>query len=321
MSPKTWMFSKLIVVLLVVSWHNPARGQPASVGPKQQAHVPGRASALPKNDFRFDLAPEPGALSLAQAEPRQARILEEGTGSPQSEESAAPLSLNYELAGPYHLRSAAPEPPGELVIKNIFGWSTARDGSDDDAEYELEIEWGIVPNHELIFEVPVEMGDGSVTGNGDAEVGWHWRLWEEKDWVPAFGMRNFVRLPTGVDSSGVDYEWIGLITKSIVPGTLRFNANPFIKSVNGDNEPDARHFLWGGSLGLDWRVRDDLILVGLYRYEAGEIEGTRDNHTLELGADWKIAEHHKVGFATEIGLDGDSNGPALGAKFSYMISF
>lgn len=231
------------------------------------------------------------------------------------------MDMNYDLAGPYELRSADPETTGVWEVKNIFGWSTAKDGTSDDFEYEFEIEWGVAEDHELIFEVPVTLGDGRVDGNGDVEIGWHWRLWKETDELPAFAMRNFVRLPTGDDSSGVDYEWIGLFTKSIIPGKLRFDANPFFKSVNGDNEPDARHFLWGASLGLDWRVNDDLKLVGLYRYETGELEGTRDNHSLELGGEWEFAEHQELGFSGIVGLDGDDSGPALGANISYIISF
>ena len=256
-------------------------------------------------------ADEPGAYQEEHAE---------GTEYEQVVERETVDELSWDLAGPYHLRSADPEDLGGLEFKNIFGWSTSK-GEDDDFEYEFELEWGFARNHELIFEVPVELGDGRVEGNGDVELGWHWRLWEEQDWIPAFAMRNYLRLPTGDGSSGVDYEWVGLITKSVIPGKLRLNLNPFVKSVNGDNEEDARHFLWGASLGADYRLSDDLVLVGLYRYESGELEGTRDNHSLEFGADWSISEHQEIGFGLEVGLDGDDHGPALGATISYILSF
>jgi hypothetical protein len=231
------------------------------------------------------------------------------------------FQLNYDLAGPYEMRSADPETYKDMEIKNIIGWSTSKDGTDDDYEYEFEIEWGVAPNHELIFEVPVELGDGRMDGNGDAEFGWHWRLWEEQDMLPAFAMRNFIRVPTGVDSSGVDWKWIGLFTKSIVPGKLRFDVNPFVQTVNGNNEEEARHFRWGAIVGLDWRVREDLVLIGSYHYENGELEGTRDNHMLEFGGEWEFAKHHELGFSTQIGLDGDGEGPDFGAKISYIYEF
>ena len=228
---------------------------------------------------------------------------------------------HWEIEGPVFLRSADPEPPGEVIVKNIFGWETTKGGGSDDFEYELEIEWGIVQDHELIFELPFEIGDGHVEGNGDLTLGWHWRLWDEQDALPAFAMRNLIRVPTGVDSSGVDYTWRGLFTKTLIPGTMRLHVNPFLSSINGENEEDARPFRWGTAIGVDYRLADDLLLVTDYKYENGQFEHTRDNHSAEFGLDWRIADHQKLGFALEVGLDGDSEGPSLGAKISYMFSF
>ncbi|MCB9850733.1 MAG: hypothetical protein H6817_08510 [Phycisphaerales bacterium] len=268
-------------------------------------------------DFDMQLHAADAAPTVQLAAYEQSYLPEEG-----DDEMGGAMNddMNWDLAGPYEMRSADPEPAGVVELKNIFGWSTTK-GESDEFEYEFEIEWGVNEDHELIFEVPAELGDGAVEGNGDLELGWHWRLWREGEWMPAFAMRNFVHLPTGYHSGGVDYEWIGLFTKSIIPGKLRFDANPFIKSVNDHREEEARHFLWGGSFGLDWRASDELILVALYRYETGELEGTRDNHYVQIGGEWDLDEHSEIGFSTTVGLDGDENGPALGAKISYIYSF
>ncbi|MCB9849424.1 MAG: hypothetical protein H6817_01815 [Phycisphaerales bacterium] len=302
--------SLCVFTMIAMAWMaGPAVGQGTMQDPD---------AALVSRPYDFQLHADDAAPStrLAQYEPS---FLPQGDddamgGGDETDE------MNWDLAGPYEMRSADPEPNGVVEMKNIFGWSTTK-GESDEFEYEFEIEWGVAEDHELIFEVPVELGDGAVDGNGDLEVGWHWRLWRESDWMPAFAMRNFLRLPTGYHSSGVDYEWIGLFTKSIIPGRLRFDANPFIKFVNGDNEQDARDFLWGGSFGLDWRANDDLVLVALYRYETGELEGTRDNHYMQLGGEWDIDEHSEIGFSATVGLDGDDSGPAFGANVSYIYSF
>ncbi len=83
---------------------------------------------------------------------------------------------DWDVSGPVRMRSADPEETGELAVKNIFGYSTSSHG-DDDFEYELELEWGFMPDHHLILELPVEIGDGEVEGNADLTLGWHWRLW------------------------------------------------------------------------------------------------------------------------------------------------
>lgn len=233
---------------------------------------------------------------------------------------------HWEISGPVLLRSADPEPPGEVVIKNIFAWDHYKDaghGEDHDGyEYELEVEWGVVENHELIFEVPFEIGDGRVDGNGDLTLGWHWRLWDEHEGLPAFALRNFVRFPTGIDSSGVDYELRGLITKTLIPGATRLHFNPFGRSVNGDNEADAEPFQYGIAVGIDHRIRDDLLFIADYIYSSAESEDANGaNHEAEFGLDWAFADHQKLGLSFLAGLDGDSDGPAFGVEISYMLSF
>lgn len=230
---------------------------------------------------------------------------------------------HWEIDGPVFLRSADPEPPGEVVFKNNFEWEHNRSGGGDDRdeyEYEPEIEWGVVENHELIFEVPFKIGEGEVDGNGDLTVGWHWRLWDEEGSRPAFAIRNFVRIPTGVNSNGVDYELRGLFTKTLVPGSTRLHLNPFAKTVNGDNEPENRPFHWGTAIGVDHKLSNNLLLITDYIYSNGEEENTRDNHEAEVGLDWHLDERQTLGFAVMAGLDGDDFGPAVGARFMYMIS-
>jgi hypothetical protein len=244
---------------------------------------------------------------------------------------------HWEIDGPVFLRSADPEPPGEVIIKNIFAWEHSKkkddggwlSGSDDDDEdrdeyeYELEVEWGVVENHELIFELPFQVGDGRVDGNGDLTVGWHWRLWDEQDdWVPALALRNYLRIPTGVDSSGVDYELRALLTKTLVPGSTRLHLNPFAKSVNGDNEEDAEPFQYGTAIGVDHRLSENLLFITDYVYHSEDSEDSiRGNHVAEFGLDWDFAEHQKLGLAFLVGLDGDTEGPEYGAEISYMLSF
>lgn len=286
---------------------------PGKVAVAQSTHRQGDRVDSPAGRVSVDRSTLDGPVRLRLAS------FQEGEG--QAADAPAMTEEGWEISGPVFLRSVDPEPPGEVVIKNIFEWATTKGGGSDDFEYELEIEWGVIEDHELIFEVPFELGDGRVDGNGDLTLGWHWRLWKEHDGWPAFGMRNYVRIPTGIDSSGVDYELRGLFTKTVIPETMRLHLNPFAATINGNNEEDARPFHWGIALGFDYRLSEDILLIGDYIYSNGEEERTRDNHEAELGIDWTIAPHQELGIAVDGSLDGDSNGPTFGAKVSYMISF
>jgi hypothetical protein len=226
-----WMF---IVVMVVSAWSaDRAIGQ--AVSRNADAVDAGRPY-----DFHLQAEDAVAATRIASYNTASFAPQEDDEGLGGGGESH---EMNWDLAGPYEMRSADPEPVGVLEMKHIFGWSTTK-GESDETEYEFEIEWGVAKDHELIFEIPAVIGDGGVEGNGDLEIGWHWKLWEEDGWIPAFAMRNFLHLPTGYHSDEVDYEFIGLITKSIIPGKLRFDGNPFFRFVGGDNDEDAGDFYW-----------------------------------------------------------------------------
>ncbi len=228
-------------------------------------------------------------------------------------------SEGWTLDGPYFLRSADPLEAGEMELKFNYGFETSSEEADEH-EFEFVFEWGLVEDTEFILEVPVTLGEGKVEGNGDiAEFGFHTRFWDEGDWMPAFAMRNLIRIPTGYQSDGVDYTARGLFTKTIIPGTMRLHFNPFFTSVNGNLDKAERHFQWGAAIGFDYRVNDDLILIADYQHRSSENEGVRDQHSLELGADWELAPDQILAFQTEFELDGDSHGSDFGFRVSYIV--
>lgn len=249
-------------------------------------------------------------------------------------------SDDWDISGPIFMRSATPEPPGELIIKNIFGWARQKGGVDA-TEYELEIEYGFMPNHEGILEVPIEIGEGRIDGNADITLGWHWRFMEEGACgdcplgSPAFAMRNLIRIPSGVDSSGVDYTWRGLITWTMTPGKSRLHLNPYVTFVSGDNgdgdldfkikdiinfeDGDEKNVQFGSAIGMDYRINDDMLLTWDYLWSSRQFDGGDDNHALELGLEWDVEEGRILAFSTEVGLDGNDEGTEIGAKISYMI--
>lgn len=226
----------------------------------------------------------------------------------------------YGIGGPWRLRSADALKPGTMSIRNEFNWSTGYRGGDDEAAYALSIDYGIAPMHHLSLETTsIDLGDGGTTGNGDVRFGWHWQLLKEDDWRPSFALRNYIRVPTGYESSGVDYELRGLFSKSVADH-VRIHVAPFLKSVNGDNVEDVRYFQWGAAIGSDWKISDTLDLVLDYVHETSQTEGLRNQHSLDAGFIYEIAKGHKIGVNGRVGLDGDGVNGDWGAGVFYTIA-
>jgi hypothetical protein len=228
------------------------------------------------------------------------------------------LSTGWTLDGPYFLRSADPLEAGELEFKFIYGYEKEED--EEEHEIEFVVEWGMMEDIEFILEMPIEVGEGRVEGNGDiTQLGFHIRHWEEDGWMPAFATRHLFRIPTGYRSDGVDYLARGLFTKTLIADQLRLHLNPWLKSVNGNMEEGDRHFLWGVAIGCDYRVNDDLLFILDYHNRVSEEEGYRNHHSIELGADWEFAENNLLAFQTEFEIDGDESGPDFSARISYIL--
>jgi hypothetical protein len=254
------------------------------------------------------------------------------------------LATDYwDIFGPIRLRAADTETPGQIELRHVFLYGTSSDGSDDDVRVLGEIEWGIAPDHEISFLAPLVLGDGEVDGNGDLNLSWQWRLWREKDWVPAFALRNSLRVPAGYHSDGVDWTFMGLFTKTIVPCVMRFHFNPFLKVAGGndiveareyvrrrefrpgwfggDPNTDQRHFQWGFFTGFDYLICPNLDLIVDYVHQTSELRGFRNQHMMEVGLDWKLAPQHQIGLATSWTLDGDSFAENWGMGISYSYIF
>ena len=315
----------------------------AASGNQSLATTPDSPLGPAAGDLSFSLhdvyadSTAPGAFLVQEADEEEEEVISEETTIETYEEVTS-----WDLKGPYYLRSADPLAPSEMEFKFITGYSTASDGTDDDTEIGLVFEWGMAENIAMYVETGIELGDGDVEGNADIKaLGFHTRFWKEDGLLPAVAMRNEMRIPTGHDSSGVDYEARLLVTKSILPGTLRAHFNPFLRLNNGDNElekegdwdcawdwdwdndceRDPRHFLWGFAAGVDWRLTEDLVLIADYLHRSSIHRGDRNQHIFEFGADWKLAENHMLAFGSEVGLDGDSQEANWGMKIAYIFSF
>ena len=255
----------------------------------------------------------------------------------------------FDVEGPVSMRSADVQEQGTFDLKIVFDYGTSSDGSDDDYGNRVEVQWGVCPDNEIVFKLPINYGDGE-EGNADVSIGWQWKLYDQQDWIPATAIYNELRLPTGNGSEGVDWEIRGVFTWDVNPGTCRLHVNPFIRVMDGDNvatnarhdldrnrgnsssnrgnffgnrrnDVSARHFAAGGIIGFDHRLTDSTVVNIDYILDSGRLDGYSMQHSMEAGMDYQLTDNQMLAWATRWTLDGDDQGDNWGLSLSYIFSF
>ncbi|MCH7720688.1 MAG: hypothetical protein IH988_06815, partial [Planctomycetes bacterium] len=111
----------------------------------------------------------------------------------------------------------------------------------------------------------------------------------------------------------------GLFTKTCVPCEVRWHLNPWLKTIDGNNNDEARNFLYGAALGFDYRLSDDVMLIADYQYARGENEGDEQDQLVEVGVDWSLSENRMLGLSGTVGVDGNDSGDDFTLGVSYII--
>ncbi|MBN2563949.1 MAG: hypothetical protein JXQ75_23790 [Phycisphaerae bacterium] len=221
------------------------------------------------------------------------------------------------------LEDGQPGDPGKFELEFMLEWETIS-GEHDPITLETELEYtpdgsDFLQNMQLILGVPVEMGLGGVDGNADLEFGWQQRWVREDGMMPTLATLAEIRIPSGYHSSGVDGTLTGIVAKDVGPGTAYLNG--FVKTANGDNVEDVRHFQWGVVTGYKWRIDERFALIGDYVCKSSEEDGHANVNLLELSGEYKVNEHLTVGPGIVIGLDDNEETPNFGAGLRATISF
>ncbi len=266
------------------------------------------------------------ATELPKAEPAaEGDTIEEST----SVTKMAPMPAEEEerpgIDAPVMIEDINVAEQGELEVQITFDWSTKKFGQsknvdkDDTVLYNIyEIKYGLASNLEVGLSLPIDIGDGHVTGNGDLEIIAKYCLWRDKDWYPGFAVGAAIRAPSGVDSSGVDGELNLILTKSF--GLHRVHVNGMLKTANGHNIEELRHFQWAVGVGYDHPIIDSKTLfIADYFCRSSEQDGVGNVNTLELGIQRELIKHHTLGASIRVGLDDHDETPDIGVGVKYVF--
>ncbi|MFQ5502852.1 MAG: hypothetical protein ACE5EQ_11230 [Phycisphaerae bacterium] len=273
-----------------------------------------RAERYPALSLRYDGEDEPARKTTAETYGEHGFGRERGEDEVAARQSIDAFSL---------IEDGQPGSPGAFEIQFDLDWDTRSD-EHDPITLETELKYTLdgsdfLRNMKLTLDVPVEMGLGGVDGNADLEFGWQQRWVSEEGMMPTLATLAVIRIPSGYHSSGLDGTLTGIVAKDVGPGTVYLNG--FVKTANGDNVEDLRHFQWGAATGYKWRINEQFALIGDYVINSSEEKGHGSINLIEFSGEYHVNEHLTVGPGIFIGLDDNEETPNIGAGIRASISF
>ena len=160
---------------------------------------------------------------------------------------------NLDEGRPLRLEDAYPIAAGEWALETGAGLSAQRK-SRARGLFPVEVLYGLAPNLQVSIGTTLLTDPKQIEGqakSGDLQVSGLYNFNQETLSLPAFGLRLTLNLPTGIESSGVDFRVKGLVTKSI--GRLSVHFNPAYEVFSGTKpfERDGRYEL---ALGASYPV-------------------------------------------------------------------
>ncbi len=126
-------------------------------------------------------------------------------------------------------------------------------------EFEPELKWGFMKNAHLGLGTPLTWREnGDHTNNGDIEIEGFYNFNVETQSLPAFALKTSVTAPSGVDSRGVDFQLLGILTRGWGQNRLHFNGG---YTRNNGRESGERADLYTFGIGFDRPIDLDHLFV------------------------------------------------------------
>jgi len=192
--------------------------------------------------------------------------------------------------------------------------------------FQPAIVWGATDRLELSLTTPIHHIDNlnvAPDGNYDTYVGGQYRFTEQEGYWPALALATSLRLPTGQNSDGVDWQLRLVLTNEYESG-IRSHVNLFgIYADTNNLEPfEVRNFQYGAVAGLDGPLCADGAVrwVADWMYRISEVEGGGGQNIGEAGWQWQINECNKLGMSVQMALDHAEDTSDVGAALTYAYT-
>lgn len=212
---------------------------------------------------------------------------------------------NLDPNRPIGMEDAYAIPKGEIGMEGGVRFNDRREGRTR-VTFQPQIIYGAFNNTQIEIQGDLLTEPQTIVGankSGDLHLGVLYNFNTETISLPAMAVRVEADLPTGVNSTGVDTQLTGILTRSF--GRLRAHLNAgytILGSPQGQERPGAYRAVAAVSypLGYPTSFRDTLI-ASIYTRQS-DLRGQRNNTGVEIGL------RHQV--SSRVVLDG-----GLGTEF------
>lgn len=174
----------------------------------------------------------------------------------------------------------------------------------------LQIKYGAAPNFQAelgtrFFTDPRDLNDPN---SGDLNLSGLYNFNQETLSLPAISVKASAKFPTGVGSRGVDFEAMGIVTKSIERLSLHGNAALEYLTGSRENERDTRYrFVFGPSYPIAAPMYTRTTLLADIFIEQSHQRGQSETIGVEAGFRNQLTET----VVLDAGLGTEVSGPSL----------
>ncbi len=232
--------------------------------------------------------------------------------------------FNLESGIPTALEDIEPVERGSFELQG-FGRYLRLRGDKNVGETEPRLAWGIFEKTQVEISMPLLLGEGLASGNGDVQVSILRKLWgdQQQAWWPGVALEADIRLPTGVERHGfrnrVDSGLTALLKKDVGPHSFHFNAG-FDWTGDKSKEENLRRVVLSIVAGHDMPVTKWLVLVSDVVWRQSDEKETRDVWLFETGVRAQLARSLIGAIGIGIGLNRGQETPVFSLTVGFQYS-
>jgi hypothetical protein len=222
--------------------------------------------------------------------------------------AAAHDHSNLDALRPLRLEDAYPVAEGEIVLESGVSFV---DGQHDRFEAPLELVWGALTNTQFEIGTLLATDPHEVEGQqrpGDLRLAALYNFNQETLDTPALAVKVEANVPAVDDSTGVDLEVKGLLTRTIERLAIHVNAGyHFLHGESAQERAGVYELVLGASHPLGAPQDTRTLLVADAYLEQGPDKGDENIVGLELGARFQLTQRAILDFGIGSEVDGPSD--------------